>query len=352
MPSPDLPSLTASIPAQASLSTSEAAAAAHQLTDPGVEADTKRAFLLALAERGESPAEVAAFAGVFRGLAREPELGEWASEAIDIVGTGGDRSGSFNLSTTSAFLLAAAGIPVIKHGNRSITSRSGSADLAEAIGFDLQADNSTLARNLKDFHFCFLFAPAFHPAFKEIMPVRKALAAEGHRTIFNLLGPLINPAQPAHLLMGVFANQWVDPVAEALEKIALRAGAVTHCLTPEGSGLDELTTAGKNHLRGIGGARGLSGTYSAQDLGFTLSSREELRGGEVGDNLLLLRQLAEGEAPGGLRDSVALNAGVALCILGKAPSIAEGCRSAGQWIKDGILRDWLKTVSAALGGSY
>ena len=161
-------------------------------------------FLLALAEKGETPAEVAAFAAGISSLAVDPGVSDWADRAIDVCGTGGDGSGTFNISTAVSFIVAAAGVPVFKHGNRSITSKCGSADLLEALGIRLDATAEQVRASLEAVSFCFFFAPAYHPAFKEIMPVRKALATEGKRTIFNLLGPLINPGKPAHQLLGVF----------------------------------------------------------------------------------------------------------------------------------------------------
>ena len=198
------------------LTAAECATAAEQLPRPEVAPEDKKAFLTALHTKGESVEEVTAFAKVFRGLASDPQLSDIAAEAIDIVGTGGSGSKGFNISSTTAFILAAEGVKVLKHGNRAITSQSGSADFLGQHGIRMDTDPALLRAAVDELNFCFFFAPAFHPAFKEIMPIRMELAKEGQRTIFNILGPLINPAKPAHQLLGVFAPNWVKPLANAL----------------------------------------------------------------------------------------------------------------------------------------
>jgi anthranilate phosphoribosyltransferase len=165
--------------------------AACALASPSCPADDKRLFLIALSRKGETAQEVAGLAMTFRQLARDPGLQDWAPRAIDIVGTGGDGYGSFNISTVSAITVAAAGVPVIKHGNRAVTSKSGAADFLAMLGVPQNPPLELLRASMEQLNFCFLFAPSFHPAFKEIMPVRKALAEEGQRTVFNILGPLI-----------------------------------------------------------------------------------------------------------------------------------------------------------------
>ncbi|MFA5258409.1 MAG: anthranilate phosphoribosyltransferase, partial [Opitutales bacterium] len=183
--------LTVKLTARENLSRDEARDAAIELSRAEVSLEDKRAFLLALSRKGESAEEVAAFASAFRNLARGTGLDDLAPQAIDIVGTGGSGSGSYNISSVSAMCVAAAGVTVIKHGNRAITSQSGAADFLGALGVPQSPPLPVLRRCVEELNFCFLFAPSFHPAFKEIGPVRRALAAEGMRTIFNILGPLI-----------------------------------------------------------------------------------------------------------------------------------------------------------------
>lgn len=331
------------------LGSDEVGIAAHGLTHADLSLESKAGFLRALAEKGETPTEVASFASIFTTLARNPGLDHIAAQAIDIVGTGGDKSGSFNISTTSAFVVAAAGVPVLKHGNRSITSKCGSADFLAAIGFELEADDETLQRSAADLNFAFLFAPAFHPAFKEIMPVRKALAAEGQRTIFNILGPLINPARPAYELMGVFSDQWVAPLAGALGQLGLKSGLVVHCRLGEGMGMDELSSAGENVVRGFGALEAIDANWSAESVGLKVAPFEDLLGGTLEDNLELFRKLPLGKAPAGLEDSVALNAGAAFWIAGKSASLKEGIALARETIKGGALQAWLARVREFYG---
>lgn len=309
--------------------------------DPG-DIEEKRAFLLQLTKKGEKPQEVAAFARVFRELARDPGVGDLAARAIDVCGTGGDHAGSFNISTTVGLLLAASGVPVFKHGNRSITSKCGSADLLEALGIPLEAEPDLIRKSLETLHFCFFFAPNYHPAFKAIMPVRKTLAAEGHRTIFNLLGPLINPGQPAHQLMGVFAPDWVAPIADTLGEIGLRRGLVVHSRLPQGGSLDELSCAGTNILAGCGEIADTRGERGPGDFDLPACPVEDLAGGDLTANLAILDALLDGAAPSGLRDTICLNAGAGLWVAGKVDSIAAGIVSARTTLEGGALRDWLE----------
>ncbi len=224
----DLPTLTGALEAGRDLSAAEAGAAAHAMIDAGVTDDAKAAFLLALARRGETAVEVTAFAQAYRERARTVDFGDVPARAIDIVGTGGDRSGSFNISSASSLIVAAAGVPVLKHGNRSITSKSGSADFLAGLGVALEATDDQLRRALREAGFCYLYAPAFHPAFKAVLGVHKRLAEQGHKTLFNVLGPLINPARPAAMMVGVYDERWVAPMAAALGELGVRRGLVVH----------------------------------------------------------------------------------------------------------------------------
>ena len=218
----DLPALTAALTTGRDLAPGEAAAAASAMADPQVADASKEAFLLALARKGETAAEVTGFAKTYRALARRTDFGDWPAKGIDIVGTGGDRSGSFNISSASALIVAAAGVPVLKHGNRSITSKSGSADFLAGLGVALEATDAQLLRGLTQANFCYLYAPAFHPAFKAILGVRKKIAESGTKTVFNVLGPLINPAQPAHMVVGVYDERWVEPLAATLGELGVK----------------------------------------------------------------------------------------------------------------------------------
>ena len=323
------------------LEDSEIRVAADLLTSPEPSPEDKERLLVALADKGESPKEIASFASQFRELARDPEVGEFARSAIDVCGTGGDKSGSFNVSTTVAFVLATAGIHVFKHGNRSITSKCGSADLLEGVGIPLEAKPELIRSSLKELHFAFFFAPAFHPAFKEIVPVRRSLAAKGRRTVFNVLGPLINPGRPAHQLLGVFSPDFVSILAPCLEALKLRRGLVVHCKLPDGNGLDELSCAGTNLVSGVGELSGIQGKWDPEDFGLQRHHSSELAGGDVSDNLHLLDAVFSNDAPTGLLDTICLNAGTSLWIGERAENVQEGIAIAKDLLLGGDVRSWL-----------
>ena len=337
--------LTEILSSGSDLGSNQATVAAELLMRSDVTAASKRAFLTALARKGETATEVAAFAHVFRDHAVDPGVGDWAARAIDVCGTGGDGSGTFNISTAVSFVVAAAGVPVFKHGNRSITSKCGSADLMEALGIRLDAPHDVLRDSLRELNFCFFFAPAFHPAFKEIMPVRRALAEAGQRTIFNLLGPLINPGRPAYQLLGVFSQDWVQPLADALGELGLTAGLVAHGSPQVGSALDELSCAGENFIAGFGRLASARGELNAVDAGLPTGEFAELAGGDVAANLATMHALLSGDpeaVPAGLRNTVLLNAGVALWIAGAAVDLEEGVCQARQTLESGAVREWLQ----------
>jgi anthranilate phosphoribosyltransferase len=320
------------------LSELQASAAATALASAEVPAELKGEFLVALAEKGETGAEIAAFARAFREMARDPDLADWSGRAIDVCGTGGDHAGSFNVSTATVFVLAAAGVPVLKHGNRSITSRCGSADLLEALGIRLEADLPTLRRSMEQLGFAFLFAPAFHPAFKEIGPVRRALAAKGQRTIFNILGPLINPARPAHQLLGVFSEALAPVLAEALHGVGVVSGMVVHGRTEQGGGVDELTTATVNRIVGAGRHRGLDEVWTAERFGLAPASLEDLAGGDREENLAIFHRLLDGDVPQGLIETVCLNAGAGLFLAGRAADLKDGIGLARDLLLGGAVK--------------
>ena len=329
------------------LARAEAEDCARSLGFEHISEDRKIQFLRALAQKGETAEEVSAFARVFRGLAIDPELSDFAERGIDVCGTGGDGFGTFNISTTVAFVLASAGVPVLKHGNRSITSQCGSADLMEAVGIQLIVDLPAHRKALEALNFTFFFAPAFHPVFKAIMPARKALAAEGQKTIFNLLGPMINPARPKHQLMGVFARRWVDPIAQAMGALGLKGGMVVHGEPIAGAALDELSCAGVNHYRGFGRLAEQSGLLELSSAGLTQCTPEELKGGSVDANRALLDAFAENAPvgiPKGLRESIYLNVAAAFLSLGQVASLSEGVERAAETVEGGALSDWLKRV--------
>lgn len=334
----ELNELTSLVSQGNDLSVEQASASADLLASAEVQAGAKAAFLTALADKGEVAAEVAGLAGRFRELARDPGLQKWQAAGIDVCGTGGDKIGSFNISTTVVFALAAAGVPVLKHGNKSITSKCGSANLLEALGVDLMLDDAALAKSMEALGFCFMFAPAFHPAFKEIMPVRQELAAKGQRTVFNILGPLINPARPAHQLLGVFSAEVVDMLAGALGGLGLKSGMVAHTALADGRGMDELSVVGENRVRGFGALAELDSRLRASAFGLPEADVSDLLGGELEENLAILDRLLAGKAPKGLEDTVCLNVGAALTIVGRSETIEAGVEEAKEVLLGGAVK--------------
>ncbi len=335
----DLASLATQLAARQDLGAGQVAAAAAALASPEVSDDAKSGFLTALSDKGESVAEVAAFAQAFRGLTVNPGVEAWAPAAIDIVGTGGDHAGGFNISSLVVLTLASAGVTVMKHGNRGITSQCGSADLLAALGVDLQASPAKLRRALDELGFVFFFAPAYHPAFKHIGPVRKALAAKGRRTVFNILGPLINPGRPGHVLLGAFAEPWVPKLAGALDVLGAKAGLAAHGIIGPGRGIDELTTATGNRVRGFGRLSNVDALWQPQDFGLPLSPFDDLQGGDLAANLAIVENLLAGRAPAGLVDTIVLNAAVALWITGRTAEVREGLGLARERLLGGAVRE-------------
>ena len=301
--------------------------------------EVKADFLTALARKGETPAEVAAFATAFRARAVDPGVEAWAPRAIDIVGTGGDHAGGFNISSLVVLVLASAGVVVMKHGNRGITSKCGSADRFAAPGVNLDAPPATLRRALDELGYVFFFAPAYHPAFKHIAPVRKMLAARGQRTVFNILGPLINPGRPAHVLLGTFSASWVPKLAVALENLGAQGGIAAHGAIDGERGIDEITTATINQVRGFGRQRDLDTEWQAGDFGLTPAPFADLMGGDLTTNRAIVDAVLAGHGPAGLVDTIALNAAVAMWIVGRTPSVREGLAPARELLLGGAVEN-------------
>ncbi len=335
----DLFTLTQSLHARINLSAHNVADAAAALASPEVGEQEKMDFLSALSAKGETAAEVAEFAKNFRARALDPQVGAWSKDAIDIVGTGGDHSGGFNISSLVVFTLASAGVTVMKHGNRGITSKCGSADLMAALGVDLDAKPETLRAALAELGFVYFLATNYHPAFKHIAPVRKALAAKGQRTVFNILGPLINPGRPARIILGVFSPQWVERLAGALDVLGVDSGLAVHGEIADGRGIDELTTATRNHLVGAGKLRDLRETWDGGAAhGFARSDFADLQGGDVTANVAIVEAILAGQGPAGLVDTIVFNAATALWLCGRVPTVADGAGLARELLIGGAVR--------------
>ncbi len=330
--------LTESLRAGRDLTADEVAGAAAALAAEPVSDDVKAAFLSALAAKGETAAEVAAFARAIGALALSPGMEPWAGRAVDIVGTGGDHAGGFNVSTMATLVVACAGTPVMKHGNRGITSKCGSADLFAALGVDLEAPAEKQGRAMAELGYAFFFAPAWHPAFRRIGPARKLLAARGERTIFNILGPLLNPGRPAHVLLGAATPALVEKLAEALELLGIRAGLTVHGVLSPGKGIDELTSATRNIVRGSGRLASTRAEWTPESLGLAPAPFSDILGGDVAANLAIANALAGGGGPRGLADTIALNAAAALWVAGARPDVRGAVAEARELLLGGAVR--------------
>ncbi len=339
-----LTALTSRLTNRLDLEPAEVSAAAAALGSPDVPDADKAAFLTALAAKGETPAEIAGFARAFLALAVNPGVGTWAPRAIDIVGTGGDHAGGFNISSLVVLVVASAGVPVMKHGNRGVTSKCGSADLLAALGVDLAAEPQKLRQALDQLGYAFFFAPNYHPAFKHIGAARKALAAQGQRSIFNILGPLMNPGRPAHILLGVYALPLVEKLSRTLEELGQEAGLVGHGVIAPGRGIDELTTATVNHVSGVGRLRGVQAMWRAEDFGLNTAPFAELQGGDVTANLAIVEAILAGRGPAGLVDTIMLNSAVALHVSGRVATVREGLAPARELLLGGAVAAKIKAT--------
>ena len=314
-----------------SLSRDEAEDLFGRMIDGEVSDPLKAALLVALRMKGEAVAEMAGAATAMR--RRATPIPHRREAVVDTCGTGGDGRGTFNISTAAALVAAAAGAPVAKHGNRSISSRSGSADVLAALGVRLDEDPATAGRALEEVGICFLFAPYFHPGMREVMQVRRELAL---RTIFNLLGPLINPAGARRQLMGVYAASLVEPIGRVLAELGTEHALVVH----GDDGLDEITTTGVTRVCEVRGGEVRAYTIEPEALGIRRAELGELAGGGPEENAELMRQvLASGTGP--LADITVLNAGAALYVAGLAADLPAGVEQARAALVSGRAADKL-----------
>ncbi|RUW18631.1 anthranilate phosphoribosyltransferase, partial [Mesorhizobium sp. M1A.F.Ca.IN.020.06.1.1] len=280
-------------------------------------------FLMALRVRGEAVSEISGAVATMRAKMLRVEA---PRGAIDIVGTGGDNSHSVNISTGSAFVIAAAGVPVAKHGNRGLSSLTGAADVLMALGVKVDIAPETIGRCIQEAGVGFMFAPAHHPAMKHVGPVRGEL---GTRTIFNLLGPLSNPAGVGRQMVGVFLPEWIMPVAETLKALGTDHAWIVH-----GDGYDEITTTGETQVAELAGGEIRTFTLTPEAVGLKRHNKEDLRGGEAAYNAKALRDMLGGAA-GAYRDTVLMNAGAGLVVAGKATTLGDGIEAAAQAIDSG-----------------
>lgn len=294
------------------------------------------AFLGALHARGEQPSEIAGAAEAFRQAAQS--FSTDATGIIDVVGTGGDGVGTINVSTASAFVAASMGLKVAKHGNRAVSSKAGAADLIEAAGIPLDLSPVSSAQLLERTGFCFLFAQKYHPAMRFVAPVRAALK---NPTIFNLIGPLVNPAHLSYQVLGVGKHELLDDVAQALASLGLE-----HALVVHGSGTDEFAVHGQTEVREIT-REGISAfTCTPEELGITPAPLSDLIGGDASDNLRLITDVFNGSGVPAQRDAIAATTGAMLYLAGKAPSLSEGTTAALAQLASGAVAEHLQTIAS------
>lgn len=281
-------------------------------------------FLTVLAERGETSDEITGAAQVMREMAQTIKA---PADAVDCCGTGGDGAHTYNISTAVALVAASCDVPVAKHGNRAASSKSGAADVLEALGVNLDLSLSELEEALQEFNFCFLMATNHHQAMKHVVPVRKQL---GFRTIFNLLGPLANPAGTKRQLIGVFDQKWLRPMAEVLSNLGTEKAWLVHGT----DGLDEITTTASTHVVSLEQGDIQEFTLSPEEFGITLAKPEDLKGGDATYNANALRAVLKGEK-NAYRDIVLLNTAAVLVVHDNATSIENGLSQAAQAIDSG-----------------
>lgn len=315
-----------------SLSTQEARTAFDIMMSGDATPSQIAGFLMALRVRGETVDEISGAVSTMRAKMTTVEA---PADAIDIVGTGGDNSGTYNVSTCAAFIAAGAGQPVAKHGNRSLSSKSGAADALAALGVNIEIGPETISRCIKEAGLGFMFAPMHHAAMRHVGPSRVEM---GTRTIFNLLGPLSNPAGVKRQVVGVFAPQWLRPIAETLQALGSEHVWVVH-----GDGLDELTTAARTHVVELKNGTITEFELSPADAGLPVASLDALRGGDPAYNAAALAEVLAG-AQNAYRDIACLNAGAGLVVAGKAETIADGVKLAQQSIDSGAAKAVLDKV--------
>lgn len=308
-----------------------------QLFDNRLPDDEAIAFLTRLYEEGESPSAIASGAMLMRERSiKLPISDDLANIAIDNCGTGGDRSGSFNISTTVSLLLASCGSYVAKHGNRSVTSKSGSADMLEALGVNLNLEPKMQVAMLEEANFCFMFAQNHHPAMKHIMPIRKAIP---HRTIFNILGPLTNPAGVSKQLIGVFEPSFVEKIALALDMLDTQKAMVVSSF----DGMDEASIADKSFVASLEGKK--IETFEVEPKAFNLQGNfEAIKGGDAKENARITHAILNGELEGAKKDIVLLNCALALMVDGKVEDIPSGIAMANEAIKSKRAKETLKKI--------
>jgi anthranilate phosphoribosyltransferase len=331
----DLKSIIAKVATGATLSREEAASAFDRMMSGEATPSQLGGLLMALRVRGETIDEITGAVSAMRAKMLRVEA---PADAIDVVGTGGDGSGSVNVSTCAAFIVAGAGVPVAKHGNRALSSRSGAADVLSALGVRIDISPQLVSRSVSEAGIGFMFAPAHHPAMKNVNPTRVELAT---RTIFNLLGPLSNPAGVTRQMVGVFSRQWVLPLAQVLKNLGSESVWVVH----GSDGLDEITLTGPTFVAALEKGAIRSFEVSPEDVGLKRVAGEALKGGDAATNAVALRNVLEG-SPGPYRDVALLNAAAALVVAGRAKDLKEAMALGTRSVDSGAAAERLNRLIA------
>ncbi len=313
------------------LTEAEMVSVMNQIMEGQAEDSALAEFLTALKEKGESVSEIVGAARVMRQKAEKLKV--TSDNIVDTCGTGGDGGTTFNISTASAFVVAGAGITVAKHGNRAVSSRSGSADVLKCLGVNIEADKAVVEKCIEQVGMGFLFAPLMHGAMKHAAPVRKQL---GFRTIFNLLGPLTNPANAHAQIIGVFDRKWVSPIAHVLKDLGCRHAFVVH----GEDGLDEIALMDVTHVAELLDRKVKEYSISPEEFGLQRCSPEQVKGGSPQENAEIITAVLDGEA-GPKMDIVLLNASAAICAGGKTGSIKDGLKVARESIISGAAKEKL-----------
>ncbi|HIG31680.1 MAG TPA: anthranilate phosphoribosyltransferase [Verrucomicrobiales bacterium] len=346
---PVLESLTKKLLTSGNLEKEEVIQAVNHLISEEISAESKATFLKALAAKGETIEEISEFADQLRKKAVSVPLDENTRkrELLDVCGTGGDHQNTFNISTTVSLVCASAGVTVCKHGNRAITSKSGSYDVLKALGIATELSPEIAATWLRDHYFAFLFAPAYHPTFKHIAPARKICAAEGKRTLFNFLGPLLNPARPTAQLIGVPDPKLCERISEVLQTIGIRRGMVV-CGRIDDACMDELSTLGENTIAEFTMGRALCvSLFNPKNLPVQVAASTDLQGGDSSENAAIIKAILSGKDRGPKRDAILLNSGAALYIADAASSITQGWEQAADLIDSGKATEKLNELIEA-----
>lgn len=286
------------------------------------------AFLAALSTKSTRAETIEEIAGCAAAMRAAATTCKFDVPVFDIVGTGGDKAGSFNISTTSALVIAAGGVKVAKHGNRAASSQSGTADVQEALGVNINQDPALCRKLIDQVGLCFFFAQNYHPAMKYVGGIRREL---GIRTVFNILGPLTNPGSPSTFLLGVYDSALVEPLAQVLDTLGVRRGMVVHGL----STLDELSTACETKVCEFKDGWQRTYTINPEDLGFSRCTREDLKGGTAQENARITLDILTGKRTGCMRDTVILNAAAGLLVNSKVDTLEEGIARATELIDSG-----------------